>query len=710
MRKNSPAIIGSITAGPSKWTEAEKARFEVKAAADQSPIEVNICGYIGDDYWDETATSEHKFNEALKGHDTTRALVVHINSQGGSVKDGLGIYNAIKRWPGQTTARITGFACSIASVFPLACDEVISPKSSNWMIHDPLCMTAGNSADHQKSIEMLESCAGTMAAIYSEKTGKSRAEMRKLMKAETWFTGEEAKAFGLADTINDDPVDLKVTEAIHEFRNVPQRLAAMLTQPKPNPPPTAAGNKADTMQKAKIVALLKQHGKTVAEDASEETLLTGLSELVTANKITQPEAEKLKKADIPIIIDQTEFSQMAAALKTEREARIRGQFQVVAIDRPYLTESEWVPKLIQDESLMAQLQAMPIMRQGADPVPSRITGGGHSMIEAYRKMSPGAERMKFAAENWHGLEDAHTTARVQAMSSLPIAEQLRRLHNPRASNTYSATLVTDRLADAMITTLGTKLASLRGFSREFGIDRLKPMATVQVRKVTATSAVQTNPTNFETGDTTSTAASVVVAQVNKGFHALNDELNKGHQVQQAAEKNAQTFANAISDLVTAVMTVANFGAATSIGAAATFDASDLAPIYALAKNFGSKNLILDGGHLAYLLPTDKLKFALGEAGAYGFDLIAEQNRWTGAPVNTVGFICDPNAIAVASGLPVELPSGEFMELNTVEIGSIGLTVQLAHWFSRAGRVHWMSYDVMFGAIAGDTTAGEVLTV
>ncbi len=707
--RNVPTII----AGPLKWTKDQQAKFEVRAEA-QGPVEVIICGHIGEDYWDESAMSEQKFNEALKGYETSRDLIVNVNSMGGSVKDGLGIYNAIKRWPGKTTARISGFAVSIASVIPLACDRVISPKSSNWMIHDPLCMTAGNSADHQKSIEMLESCASTMAAIYAEKTGKSRSEMRKIMQAETWFTGEEAKSMGLADEVNDDEPSAinraqldSYAETFSEFRNVPQRLAAILTKPKP---PTSAGQtKQDTMNKAAILALLLKHGKNISADANDEAILAALADLVTTNKITQPEADQLKVPATPIVINNQELTSLKEQLRREREARLTSEFNIIAIDRPYLKAAEWMPTIMADESQLMRLKAMPVISlPGADPLAAGVQNLGNSMIESYRKMAPGADRMKFSIENWNGLEDAHSSARIQAMSSLPVSEQLRRLHSPRAANSYSATLVTDRLADATITTIGTKLAALRGFSRDFGVDPMKPKATVQVRRVTTTSAVQTNPTNFETGDTTTTAASVTVDQISKSFHATNDELNKGHLVQAAAEKNSQTFANAISDVVTGVMTLANFGAGTAIGAAATFDASDLAPIYALAKNYGSKNLILDGGHLAYLLPTDKFKFRLGEEGAYNFDLIAEQNRWTGAIANTVGFICDPNAIAVASGLPASLPSGEFIELNTVTVPALGLSILLTHWFSRGGRVHWMAYDVMFGAIAGDTTAGEVL--
>jgi hypothetical protein len=127
-----------------------------------------------------------------------------------------------------------------------------------------------------------------------------------------------------------------------------------------------------------------------------------------------------------------------------------------------------------------------------------------------------------------------------------------------------------------------------------------------------------------------------------------------------------------------------------------------------SKNYGSKNLLLDGGHLAYLLPTDKQSFRIGEAGAYGFDLISEQNRWTSATANTCGFICDPNAIAVGAALPLDLPSSEFMSLATVTVPGIGLSVLAATWFSRAGRVYWASFDAMFGAAACDTTAAELL--
>jgi hypothetical protein len=89
-----------------------------------------------------------------------------------------------------------------------------------------------------------------------------------------------------------------------------------------------------------------------------------------------------------------------------------------------------------------------------------------------------------------------------------------------------------------------------------------------------------------------------------------------------------------------------------------------------------------------------------------------QNRYTSAVANCVGFLCGPDAIGVASGLPIStsVPSSEFLSQQVVNIDgagsnspSIGLSVQINVWFARATRTIWASYDVMFGAAAGDAS-------
>lgn len=275
------------------------------------------------------------------------------------------------------------------------------------------------------------------------------------------------------------------------------------------------------------------------------------------------------------------------------------------------------------------------------------------------------------------------------------------------ANTIDPALLTDHLASGVVTVARSKLAALALFSTDFGTDPRAPRAKVQVGKATASGSAQTNPNNFQTGDSTLDNIEVEVNQVSKSFHVTSDELNSGHRLEKLARAHALVFVEGIADVWTGLVTAANFSASLNIGPAANFDSGTLAAAYEQGKNFSSKRLVLDGAYVGRVLTSlnpQAFKTApQGDRGAFGFDLLAEQNRWTNATANTVGIVCGPDGIAVASGLPMELPSREFMSLSNITIDQIGLTVLSATWFSRSGRVTWASYDVMFGAAPGDTT-------
>ena len=276
------------------------------------------------------------------------------------------------------------------------------------------------------------------------------------------------------------------------------------------------------------------------------------------------------------------------------------------------------------------------------------------------------------------------------------------------SNTISSTLKPDAVVNALITVANNRLAPLRAFSKLFSPDVMRPGATLQIPLATAGAAGQTNPTNFETGDTTLTPISVTLALKTVSFHVTQSDLNHGFGLEHVAPAAAQNFCNLLSDVYTAVMTVANYGAGIQIGVAQTFAGDSLAPVLAAAKNFNAKNLLLDAGHLAYLLPTDKFNFALGEQGAYGFDLIAQQNRWTGAASNAVGFVCSPDAIAIGAGRPATPQTNQFDTVAEFTLPDLELPVLYRTWFNTATGTQWGSFQTMFGAAVGDATQGEVL--
>jgi hypothetical protein len=357
-------------------------------------------------------------------------------------------------------------------------------------------------------------------------------------------------------------------------------------------------------------------------------------------------------------------------------------------------------------AILAKLSALeasiksPTAAPAPDPVRPVIQNMGNPLLEQYRSMKAGADRRSFRVQNHN--------------------ELLRQssIFAPQNGNTFTPALVVDYLADAVITVATTKLAMIAGFTRNVGLDNLRPRATVQVKKFTTGDAAQDNLVDFENSsnnESTLENTQVSVNQITKTFTVTQQELNQGYAISDLAQGSAEIFALAISKKVTAVMTSANYGAPAAgggiIGTAANFDTSDLPQILALAKNFRNKQLLLDGAYLARLLGSGTnfpdARFGPLNNGLFGFSGIMEQNDFTGALATTVGFVGGTDSIAVVSGLPVGMIAGEFVEQRTVELSN-GLSVLLTVWYSRSTRAHMASYDIMFGAAAADTTQGKLL--
>lgn len=281
------------------------------------------------------------------------------------------------------------------------------------------------------------------------------------------------------------------------------------------------------------------------------------------------------------------------------------------------------------------------------------------------------------------------------------------------ANNLSSSLVLDTLAEATLTTLGNRLAPLRAFSTDFTADPLNQNAYVQVRKANAAGAVQTNPTNFETGDTNVTNVAVQVKHYSKSYNLTSQELNQGFRLEQLAAINAQVLANKIIDIAFAPVTATNFPTNVTV-AQASFSATNAKTLWGAVAKSSMRHLILDGTAFAQLLPVDTVGFGLSQPtsssyrpGAYGFDAIILNTRWDGAGTNIYGFAAGPETIAAASGTPIvdSAVASMLAGQRSITLPDLGLTVQLNTWGSLSSRAAWASLDVMFGAALGDNTAG-----
>jgi ATP-dependent protease ClpP protease subunit len=122
---------------------------------------------------------------------------LHINSGGGSVFEGIAIYNFLRTK--YVTVYIDSVAASIASVVALAGKELpYMYSSSMMMIHNPWIMEAGESEDLRKSADALDEIKKAIIAAYAEKTGKKKDEIEQIMNDTTWLTAADAIKQGFA--------------------------------------------------------------------------------------------------------------------------------------------------------------------------------------------------------------------------------------------------------------------------------------------------------------------------------------------------------------------------------------------------------------------------------------------------------------------------------------------------------------------------------
>ena len=164
-------------------------------------------GTIAEESWfDDDVTPQLFKDELMAG---SGDITVWINSPGGDCVAAAQIYNMLMDYPGNVTVKIDGIAASAASVIAMAGTKVLMSPVSMLMIHNPMTIAFGDSAEMQKAIEMLGSVKDSIINAYEIKTGLSRTKLSHLMDAETWMDAGKAVELGFADAVMTRPVEAK---------------------------------------------------------------------------------------------------------------------------------------------------------------------------------------------------------------------------------------------------------------------------------------------------------------------------------------------------------------------------------------------------------------------------------------------------------------------------------------------------------------------
>lgn len=209
--------------------EKQNKFFEIKASANKSEADVFIYGEITKWAWEEYGeVSSITFKNELDKIGDVEKINLYINSPGGSVFEGLAIYNMLKRHEARIIVRVDALAASIASVIAMAGDEIHMPSNSLMMIHNAWTFAIGNADELRKQADDLERVNQSSVQTYLQKAGDKLNEdtLKQLLDDETWLSADEAYEYGLCTNVevaNDMAASIG-DKYLNRYENVPTQL------------------------------------------------------------------------------------------------------------------------------------------------------------------------------------------------------------------------------------------------------------------------------------------------------------------------------------------------------------------------------------------------------------------------------------------------------------------------------------------------------
>ena len=266
---------------------------------------------------------------------------LNINSGGGSIFDAVTILNALRQHPAKVTANVLGLAASAASFIACGVDETTMSANSTMMIHDGSGIAVGNAQDMHEMADLLDKLSDNIASIYAAKAGGTPDSWRETMRAETWYTADEAVEAGLADrvvvgekveaaeaapsaenrlhptTVEDARRALGLSASI-AANSLAAAAAAHVKTPVSVEPGNQETNKEDAVNHTEFLNGLRARLGVTDADATEETILAALDESLAEQP--QP-AVDMQVPEGTVLVDKGQWEQVRQDAEAGRQAR-----------------------------------------------------------------------------------------------------------------------------------------------------------------------------------------------------------------------------------------------------------------------------------------------------------------------------------------------------------------------------------------------------
>ncbi len=159
--------------------------------------------FLGTDVNDYTANVIQAQLLYLDASDPGKDVSIYINSPGGSVYAGLGIYDTMQYISSDVSTICTGMAASMAAVLLVAGEKGkrFALKHSRVMIHQPMGGAQGQASDIEITAREIKKLKHELYTIIAEHSGQPFERVEKDSDRDYWMTSEEAAAYGMIDKV-----------------------------------------------------------------------------------------------------------------------------------------------------------------------------------------------------------------------------------------------------------------------------------------------------------------------------------------------------------------------------------------------------------------------------------------------------------------------------------------------------------------------------
>ena len=278
-----------------------------------------------------------------------RKINVRINSNGGLVTDGLGIFGAIMAYREKGIEINTwndGIAASIAGVILMAGQKSYMVSHGLMMVH--MAYSEGEQDDKTKNA--LSAINASLIQIFTEKAGMPAEEMQAMLEKETWMNAEQAKELKLIDEIYKQPAMINMSAVAEVFNKFKQSKMKQVTAYLNLAEDATENQVIEAIEAAKVNREVEELKKKVADlEAEKAARETAELEIAAETEVENAiKAGKFKAEEKSVLLDKAKndldgFKVLVNAVPTPHVS-ISAQIQNNADERSNWTFREWKTK------------------------------------------------------------------------------------------------------------------------------------------------------------------------------------------------------------------------------------------------------------------------------------------------------------------------------------------------------------------------------